>query len=191
MGANDKKDTVLVLCQTFFHTAFRSEDFGGMNATKFRKFVQSRFIADFIIERGSEIPEGEYRVFTSMKIFDSFCEKLESVSRAPEVFEYINILKSLIHVVPTESINRLDEGGGIIVIADILANRSHFVPVVVTDRKPSLVEKAEEFYKKGKEEMKIPFTISNLEEIIPFLNGRYPEICNSVKERDKIFNIIL
>ncbi len=57
---SDAKRSLLILCHTFFHNAFRSgkhrKPRGALSQVK--KWAQSRFIADFIIEMGSERSEG-------------------------------------------------------------------------------------------------------------------------------------
>ncbi|MBU4255814.1 MAG: hypothetical protein KKB04_00995 [Candidatus Thermoplasmatota archaeon] len=189
---SESKQSVLVLCHTIFHNAFRTEKYREINTQKFKKWLQSKFIADFIIEIGSELSEGNYFAFTSEKIFKEFSEQLEKECTHPEVYEHLNILRKLIFCVPNESVNKLEVNGGIIVIADVLSNRNDYEPVLITDMKDKKVEFAKEYYKKSitHEDFKIPFSILNLEETISFLKGRYPVQYELVKKRGTLYGII-
>ncbi len=157
-----------------------------------KKWAQSRFIADFIIEMGSERSEGSYFVITSEKIFNEFSEQLKSEYTSPETYEYLDILKTLIFRVQSESVNKLEENEGIIVIADAIYNRSDYEPLIITDMKDGMMKTAKELYKKSttQDDVKIPFSILNLEEAISFLEGRYSVQYGLVKKKDSVYNML-
>lgn len=184
------KTPVLVLCHTIFHDAFRASAFGKVDAELLKRHLQSKFIADFIIELGSETAKPV--TFTSKKVFDEFYAHLEKECKRPEVYAYLELIKKLVYCVPTESINKLDINEGIIVIADILRNSEGYEPFLITDMKDKKVGIAKEYYKKytKKADPKIPFDILNLDEAIGFLKGRYSIPYNSVKDREPLYDII-
>lgn len=188
----ETKTPVLVLCHTIFHDAFRTSAFGRVDAKTFKKLLQSKFIADFVIELGSETAEPV--TFTSKRAFDEFYALLEKECKQPEVYVYLELIKKLVYCVPTDSINKLDINEGIIVIADILSNSEGREPSIITDMKDKKVEIAKEYYKKytgkRKTEPKIPFSILSLEEAIGFLKGRYSIQYNLIKEREPLYDAI-
>lgn len=186
----ETKTPVLVLCHTIFHDAFRASAFGKIDAGLLKRHLQSKFIADFIIELGSETAKPV--TFTSKKVFDEFYARLEKECKRPEVYAYLELIKKLVYCVPTESINKLGIDEGIIVVADILRNSEGYEPFLITDMKDKKVGMAKEYYKKytGKAEPKIPFSILNLEEAIGFLEGRYSVQHDLVKEREPLYDAI-
>lgn len=191
---DDEIYTKLVLSHTVFHNAFRADKFRNvsqMNALK--QFLRARFISDFIIEMGSESPEGECCGVTSQRIFSEFSTKLEAEGTFLGKDAYFQILKSFIFCVPDESINKLDVNEGIIVIADALSNRGNYEPIIITDmKKTKMKSTATEYYKKytGQDEPKMPFQILNAKEAINFLHGRFQKYYDLVKQRDSKYNII-
>ncbi len=187
----DDKQSVLVLCHTILYTAFRTGKFGEITGTHIKRWAQSRFIADFIIEMGSERSEGFYFAFTSKNIFNGFSGQLEYERTNPQIREYLDILGTLIFCVPSEPINKLKENEGIIVIADALCNRSDYEPLIITDMKDSMTKTAEVYYKKNttQDVVNIPFSILNLEEAIGFLKGRYPGQYGLIKKKDSVYNL--
>jgi len=186
--------TKLVLSHTVFHTAFRADKFREVSQRDvLKQFLRARFISDFIIEIGSESPEGECYGVTSQRIFSEFCTKLEEEGTSLGKADYFQILKSFIYCVPNESINKLGVNEGIIVIADILSNRGNYDPIIITDmKKPKMNSTATEYYKKytGQDDPKIPFLILNAKEAIRFLHGRFPKYYDLVKSRDSKYNLI-
>ena len=94
--AGKTKTPVLVLCHTIFHNAFRTSTYGGMNAEKFNKWLRAKFLADFVVELGSEATKEHSFTYTSKRVFEEFYASIEKECREPEVFVYLDLIKKLV-----------------------------------------------------------------------------------------------
>ncbi len=177
----------------YFHQTFRSSEFeDSSNAEGFKKWLHSRFIFDFIIERASEPLIGQNFACTSEKVFNDIYTKLGDRVYAQGLANYLKAMKSVIYSVDNIRINELDIDEGIIVIADTLSNVGNYMPFIITDMKAKKEKKALGYYQKytGKDKPKIPFKILTLEETVEFLQKGYRTEFDSVKQRDRMYNAL-
>ena len=174
------QEIILVLCHSFFHDAFRVQR--PVNTRKFKVWVSSRFVANLIIERQAELPEGSSFAVTSKQVFDSFAYKFHGEKPSAKQRETVEILHNSIHVIDTPSICKLSIDESVLVICDTLYSRSNYTPILVSDI-PKKIEKAENFYHKKDPAAKIPYPIYSVIQAEPFLRGRFPELCKLVDER--------
>ena len=91
-------------------------------------------------------------------------------------------------VVQANDINALNIDDGITAISDIIYSTSaEYEPVVVirNEAKNNFVKGAIDFYKQKlqKKFKTLPFRVLSIEETKIFLEGRYSETCDSMKER--------
>jgi hypothetical protein len=176
------REIILVLCHSFFHDAFRPQR--PVDATKFRIWLFSRFVANLIIERQAELPEGFTFAVTSKQVFDSFSRKFLGEEPSAKQKETVDILHNSIGVLDGPAISNLSDDDSILVICDTLFSRSSYEPILVSNI-PKKVEKATEFYHNKDPEAKIPYSIYTVVQVEPFLRGRFPGLCTLVDERLK------
>jgi hypothetical protein len=175
-------EIVLVLCHSFFHDAFCVQR--PVDETKFKRWLSSRFIANLVIERQAELPEGSWLAVTSKQVFDSFTSKFHGDKPSVKQKETVDILHNSIYVVDNPSVNALSLDDSILVICDTLYSRSNYEPILISNI-PKKVAKAEDFYHKKRPSAKIPYSIYNVVGAEAFLRGRFPELCKTVDERMK------
>jgi hypothetical protein len=173
-------EIILVLCHSFFHDAFRIQR--PVNEAKFKIWVSSRFVANFIIERQAELPEGSPFAVTSKQVFDDFACKFYGEKPSVKQKEVVAILRNSIYVIDHPSITKLSIDESVLVICDTLYSRSNYTPILVSNI-PKKIEKAEEFYHKKDPQAKIPYPIYSTLEAEPYLRGRFPELCKLVDKR--------
>lgn len=176
---DETSEPILVLCHTFFNDAFRA--FPTMGAQQIQNLAGSRFIASFIIERYADLPKGAYCATTTEKVFDEFCEAFVNEGGAKKSFIMLEALDQIVFKVKDESITKLDKDDGIIATSDILFSCDKYQPILVTSMAPTKKEKAKKFY--AESGGVVPFSIYDYTETRAFLEGKYPDICRSVKER--------
>jgi hypothetical protein len=176
------REIILVLCHSFFHDAFRMER--PLSSVIYKNWVSSRFIANLIIERQAELPEGSIFALTSKQVFDGFASKFHGEKPSAKQRETVEILHNSICVVDGPAISNLSVDDSVFVICDTLYSRSNYEPILVTNI-PKKVEKAEEFYHKKDTNAKIPYSIYGAVQLEPFLRGRFPELCTLVDKRLK------
>jgi hypothetical protein len=176
-------EIILVLCHSFFHDAFRVQR--PVDATKFKIWMSSRFVANLIIEKQAELPEGSPFAVTSKQVFDDFASKFYEENPSPKQKETVEILRNSIYIIDAPSITKLSIDESILVICDTLYSRSNYDPILVSNI-PKKGEKAEEFYRKKDPKAKIPYPIYGVVEAEPFLRGRFPELCRLVDQRIRI-----
>ncbi len=185
------RKSILVLHHTFFHDAFRY--YPNYSMENYEGLKHTRFIARYIIEVGSEIPESEYQAITSKRVLDEFGEKFKSSLKTAGAIKFLEIMSGLIFYVNDVAINSLNLDEGVIAIADKLFSTSpvEYEPVLIVNpsAKNNLVKKVLKFYQAtlGKKftDKNIPFLILDSKEAVLFLEARYPQICDSVKDRMK------
>jgi hypothetical protein len=177
---NQIADIILVLCHSFFHDAFRLQM--PVNAAKFATWRSSHFVANLIIEKQAEIPEGTYFTITSKQVFDDFASKFEGEKPSPRQKETVEILRNSIAIIEGASIINLSLDDSVFAICDTLYSRSNYAPLLISDI-PKKKEKAEAFYQKKNPKAKIPFPIYTVAETELFLRGRFPDLSASVDER--------
>lgn len=175
-------DVILVLCHSFFHGAFSVER--PVDATLFKTWLSSRFVANFIIEKQAELPEGSSFAITSEQAFASFALKFHGDKPSYKQKEVVDILRNSIHVISGPAIDKLSIDDSVLVICDTLYSRSNYTPILVSNI-PKKREKAEEFYHKKDPNAKIPYQIYTAVEAEPFLRGRFPELTILVEKRMK------
>jgi len=173
-------EIILVLCHSFFHDAFRLQR--PVNSIKFQFWASSRFVANLIIERQAELPEGSPFAVTSKQVFDSFALKFHGEKPSAKQKEIVDILHNSIYVIGHPSINTLSIDDSVLVICDTLYSRSNYEPILVSNI-PKKREKAEEFYHKKDPKAKIPYPIYSVVKAEPYLRGRFPELCKLVDKR--------
>jgi hypothetical protein len=175
-------EVILVLCHSFFHDAFCIQR--PLNETLFKNWLSSRFVANLIIERQAELPEGSAFAVTSEQVFSSFASKFHGQNPSYRQKELVNILRNSIYVINSPSLGKLTIDDSVLVICDTLYSRSNYTPILVTNI-PKKREKAAEFYHKKDSDAKIPYQIYTAGEAEPFLRGRFPELVTSVDKRMK------
>lgn len=173
---------ILVLCHSFFHDAFRVEK--PLTSAVYKNWLASRFVANLIIERQAELPEGSNFAVTSKQVFDNFASKFHGDNPSTKQKETVEILHSSIYVVEGSAIGNLSIDDSVLVICDTLYSLSNFEPKLITSI-PKKIGKAEEFYHKKDPNAKIPYLIYNAVQAELFLRGRFPELCALVDERLK------
>ena len=191
MGNN--KETKIVLCHTILHNSFRSDTYDEKgNLEGFKKFLRSRFITDFIITIGCEAPANNPPTFTTEKIFNEFTGKIRATKHHASLEDHLTYLRSVVHCVTNEKINEMEDTEGTVVIADALSSKGNYEPIIITDMKEGKMEFAKQYYQEhtGEAEPKIPFTILDVEEAIIFLRGRFPEMCESIRNANSQYNVI-
>ena len=176
------REIILVLCHSFFHDAFRPQR--PLSSAIYKNWMSSRFVANLIIERQAELPEGSIFAVTSKQVFDGFASKFHGEKPSAKQKETVEILRNSIYVVDGAAIGNLPIDDSVFVICDTLYSRSNYEPILVTNI-PKKVEKAEEFYHKKDTKAKIPYPIYSAVQVEPFLRGRFPELCTLVDKRLK------
>jgi hypothetical protein len=180
------REIILVLCHSFFHNAFRLQR--PVDAIKFKIWVSSRFVANLIIERQAELPEGCVFAVTSKQVFESFSQKFLGDKPSDKLIEAVEILHNAITVLEGLAISKLSVDDSIFVICDTLFSRSSYEPVLISDI-PKKVEKAEEFYQKKDPNTVIPYHIYSASEAEVFLRGKFQDLSAIVDERIKIGDV--
>lgn len=176
------RQMILVLCHSFLHDAFRLHK--PLDEEVFKTWASSRFVANFIIERLSGLPEGSVFAVTSTQVFDSFASKFHGDNPSPRQKETVQILRNAISVINAPAIRNLSIDDSVFVICDTLYSLSSYEPILLTNI-PKKVEKALDFYHNKDPKAKIPYRISSAIEVEKFLRGEFPELCNLVDERLK------
>ena len=125
------QEIVLVLCHSFFHDAFRTQS--QVDAKVYKAWKSSRFVANFIIERQAELPEGSQFATTSQIVFNSFSTKFLDGKPSPKLREIVEILHNSIYVVEHPSVNKVSLDDSVFVICDTLFSRSNFTPILVSN----------------------------------------------------------
>jgi hypothetical protein len=174
------QETILVLCHSFFHDAFRIQK--PINLTKFKIWMASRFVANLIIEKQAELPEGSSFAVTSKQVFADFASKFHGDNPSDKQKETVAILHNSIYVIDRPSVERLSIDDSVLVITDTLYSRSNYAPILVSNI-PKKIEKAEEFYRKKNPQAKIPYPIYSAIETEAYLRGRFTELCKLVDKR--------
>jgi len=175
-------EVVLVLCHSLFHNAFCVER--PVDSTKFKFWLASRWVANLVIEKQAELPEGSWFAVTSKQVFDSFALKFHGQNPSAKQKEIVDILRNSIYVIDAPSIIKLSIDDSVLVICDTLYSRSKYIPVLVSNI-PKKREKAEAFYHVKDPKAKIPYQIYNVVEAEPFLHGSFPELATFVDQRMK------
>jgi len=175
-----RREIILVLCHSFFHDAFRLQR--PIDTMKFKIWVSSRFVANLIIERQAEFPEGSSFAITSQQVFNDFASKFHGEKPSAKQKETVAILRNSICVINAPSVIGLSIDDSVLVICDTLYSRSNYTPILVSNI-PKKREKAEEFYHKKDPKAMIPYPIYSVIEAEPYLRGRFPELCKLVDER--------
>ncbi len=173
-------EIILVLCHSFFHDAFRPQR--PVDAEKFKIWMSSRFVANLIIEKQSELPEGSTFAVTSKQVFDSFALKFYEENPSAKQKDIVDILRNAIYVIDRPSVRTLSIDDSVFVICDTLYSFSNYAPILVSDI-PKKMEKAEDFYHKKDPAARIPYPIYSVAEAEFFLRGRFPELCGLVDKR--------
>jgi len=173
---------MLVLCHSFLHHAFCV--YKPLNSQLYKLWLSSLFIANLIIERQAELPEGSSFAITSKQVFESFALKFHGSRPSVKQKETVDILRNSIYVVESPSINALSLDDGVFVICDTLYSRSSYEPILISNI-PKKMQKAEEFYHKKDPRAKIPYPVCNAIVTEAFLRGRFPEWSKIVDQRIK------
>ena len=176
-------EIILVLCHSFFHDAFCVQR--PVDSTKFKLWIASRFVANFIIEKQAELPEGSSFAVTSKQVFDSFALKFHGQKPSAKQKEIVNILRNSIYVIGAPSIIKVPIDDSVFIICDTLYSRSNYIPILVSNI-PKKRKKAERFYHKKDPNAKIPYQIYTVLETEPYLRGRFPELADLVDTRMKM-----
>lgn len=156
-----------------------------MDAEKFKIWRASRFIANLIIEKKAEIPEGSTFAVTSKNSFDEFANTFLGENPPAKLIEIVSILNNSTYIAESEPLNKLPIDEGVIAICDTLYSRSKYNPILISNI-PKKKEYAESFYRKSDpkaRKIKIPFPIYGVGDAEMILRGRFPELCKIVDER--------
>jgi hypothetical protein len=189
MGANvnvQPREIILVLCHSFFHNAFRLQR--PVDGVKFKIWTSSRFIANLIIERQAELPEGCIFAVTSKQVFESFSQKFLGDKPSDKLIEAVEILRNSLTIAQGSAISNLSIDDSVFVICDTLFSRSTYEPVLVSDI-PKKEEKAKEFYQKKDPNVVIPYHIYTVVEVEVFLRGSFQDLSAIVDERMKMGDV--
>lgn len=170
----------LVLCHSFFHDGFRPHE--PVTSKVYTLWLSSHFVANFIIEKQAELPEGSYFAVTSKQVFDEFAFKFHGSKPSFRQKETVEILHNSILVINHPSIAKLSTDESIFVICDVMYSLSKFELMLISNI-PSKREKAEEFYHKKDPNAKIPYPIYDAIQMEHLLRSRYPDLCKLVDER--------
>ena len=171
-----EREPILVLCHSILHNAFRG--YPNFKIETVSSFFSARAILNFIIERQAELPEGQFIAVTSKKVFNSFLEAFQLESKSGERYEMVELLRSIIFIVPDDVINELNIDETVIALADILYTRSKYKPVILVTDISSKREMVEKFYidslgDRVFKEKGIPFEIYDTSQTLIFLKARF------------------
>jgi hypothetical protein len=175
-------EIVLVLCHSFFHTAFTPQR--PIDKSIYQSWKSSYFVTNLIIERQAELPENSQFATTSKQAFDSFALKFIGRHPSDKQRKAVTLLRNSLYIVVHPSISKLTLDDGVLVICDTLYNRSKYKPVLVSNI-PKKLELAEEFYHKKDPSTEIPYPIYDTEESERFLRKTFPELSAIVDARIK------
>jgi hypothetical protein len=181
-NATIKTQVALVLCHSVLHDAFRVHK--PVDAEKFKSWMASRFVVNFIIEMQAGLPEGVMFAFTSKQVFEDFTAKFEGDKPSPKLTESVGILHNSIYVVDSPVASMLSIDDGVFFICDVLYSRSNYSPTLISNI-PSKKEKAEAFYRKNGPKAIIPYPILNVLDAETYLRKEFPELCKLVDSRLK------
>lgn len=175
--ADEKKDTILVLPKHFFVNAFIAER-GSDTITDYVEQNHYRFIANVIIEVSASFPEYKSMVVTTSTAISEFDQLLSRRQLSLGSDEILRILKEIIYVVDTPSINKLSAYESMIAIADKLYVSSAYEPVVVINpnSRENYKEAAKNYYGNhgGYEKDSLPFKIYDPRQTKAFLETIFP-----------------
>jgi hypothetical protein len=173
-------DIVLVLCHSFFHDAFRTQN--PVDGKVYKNWYSSRFIANLIIEKQAELPDDTRFATTSLQVFETFAVKFHGDKPSLKQKETVEILRNSIFVVNHPSISKLSDDESVLVICDTLYSLGNRTPILISNI-PKKIEKAEAFYHKKDPQAAIPYPIYSTPEAELYLRGKYPELSKSVDKR--------
>ncbi len=120
---------ILILPKTFFDQSFLLPF--DNSPSGFKVTNSYRFIANTLIEVTAGLPENTVMAATSLSAFDSFGKELEKKSLATEAKEVLALFRNMVVIVPTESMNALNEVDSMIALADRMGTTSCLDPVIV------------------------------------------------------------
>lgn len=178
-----RRDTILVLCHSFFHDAFSLEK--PLTLATYKNWLSSRFVANFIIDIQAELPEGSIFAVTAKQVFDSFALKYSGTKASANQKKAIELLRNSIAIIDRPTVCSLSIDESVFVICDTLYSRANYEPILVSSIQKK-TNKAEEFYHKKNPNATIPFSIYTPIGTEAFLRGRFPELCKQVDERTKL-----
>jgi len=178
-----RREMILVLCHSFFHDAFSLQK--PLVSAIYKNWLSSRFVANFIIEKQAELPEGSIFAVTSKQVFDSFYLKFIGTKPSDNQKKAVELLRNSIAIIDRPIVSSLSIDESVFVICDTLYSRANFEPILVSSIQKK-TQKAEEFYHKKDRAAIIPFSIYNAGRTEAFLRGRFPELCKLVDERIKL-----
>lgn len=176
---------ILVLDHSFFHHAFRL--LRPVDSAKINAWASSRFVANLIIERQTELPKGISFATTSIKAFDSFATKFLGEKPSPKLRQTVAAFRDSITVIDRPSVNKLSLDDGVLVICDTLYSTSNHAPILVSNI-PKKIEMAEAFYHAKDSAAKIPYPIYDTMQVEVFLRKTLPELSQLVDSRIRIGN---
>ena len=192
--SDEDKRTILVLPKTFFVNAFFPDR--SSNTVNFVEQNNYRFIANVIIEVSANLPEYQQVAITSKNALDSLKKLLNKKKLILQSHEIETILQGTIHIVNSESINRLNDQESMIAIADRLYESSDYDPIIVINpsSKSNYLQSYENYNRNnnGNSKNNMPFKLFDPRETKRHLEELYPneskKIIDSMREPFNVFS---
>lgn len=175
--ADGDKELILILPKQFFVDAFIASR-GSDNVDDYIEQNHYRFIANLIIEVSSSLPEYKNMAVTTSKALNDFTTLLSSKQLALGSADILSILKGLMYVVDTPSINNLGDQESMIAVADKLYVSSDYDPVIIINpnSRDNYREAAKRYYQNnnGQDVDPVAFKIYDPRQTKAFLEARFP-----------------
>ena len=192
--SDEDKRTILVLPKPFFVDAFFPDR--SSNTVNFVEQNNYRFIANVIIEVSANLPEYQQVAITSKNALDSLKKLLNKKKLILQSHEIETILQGTIHIVNSDSINRLNDQESMIAIADRLYESSNYDPIIVINpsSKSNYLQSYENYNRNnnGNSKNNMPFKLFDPRETKRHLEELYPneskKIIDSMREPFNVFS---
>ena len=192
--SDEDKRTILVLPKPFFVDAFFPDR--SSNTVDFVEQNNYQFIANVIIEVSANLPEYQQVAITSKNALDSLKKLLNKKKLILQSNEIETILQGTIHIVNSESINRLNDQESMIAIADRLYESSNYDPIIVINpsSKSNYLQSYENYNRNnnGNSKNNMPFKLFDPRETKRHLEELYPneskKIIDSMREPFNVFS---
>ncbi|MCL4356466.1 MAG: hypothetical protein M1460_01170 [Candidatus Thermoplasmatota archaeon] len=192
--SDEDKRTILVLPKPFFVDAFFPDR--SSNTVNFVEQNNYRFIANVIIEVSANLPEYQQVAITSKNALDSLKKLLNKKKLILQSHEIETILQGTIHIVNSDSINRLNDQESMIAIADRLYESSDYDPIIVINpsSKSNYLQSYENYNRNnnGNSKNNMPFKLFDPRETKRHLEELYPneskKIIDSMREPFNVFS---
>ena len=192
--SDEDKRTILVLPKPFFVDAFFPDR--SSNTVDFVEQNNYQFIANVIIEVSANLPEYQQVAITSKNALDSLKKLLNKKKLILQSHEIETILQGTIHIVNSDSINRLNDQESMIAIADRLYESSNYDPIIVINpsSKSNYLQSYDNYNtnNNGNSKNNMPFKLFDPRETKIHLEETYPNeskrVNDSMREPFNVFS---